>query len=541
MRDDGRTRGPEFKIRSPEAKAADLRLRGSRLRICFVTRRAFPVVALFIFVFQLLTSLAASRAESVRLAVFEDVWRTIHERYYDPTFHGVDWEAARQEFRPLAADAQSNEELYAVLRRMIGELHDAHTRIYSPDEKFDWQHPRYISVGLSVREVGGQAVVVAVERNSEAERAGLHAGDLISSIDDEPALAVFARRLEQTTSSTVAAARLRAMATLFEGARETTVKVGWTDREGKERTALLHRIWRERDSDLRVRRLSGGYAVVSFDGFTPEVAAAFVRTLAGKLRDARGLVIDLRNNGGGEVEAMTEVASVFLDEGKSLGRFTDRDGHTAFSPQTRSAALYTATPIIRFRAPLIILTGERTSSAAEVFVAAMAEARRATVLGENTCGCVLAIHRPHPLPDGGELDISELDYRTAAGTRLEGKGLAPDERQRRASPRQAEPAQSRAGKGRSRLRCRPLHGPGIGSGYRRHVCGAFMRMTAIRDRFAALLDNPKLGKARGDLGAGYRTVLVGSHVVFYRLAADDVRIVRVLHQRMDPVRHLPAG
>ncbi|HZT57055.1 MAG TPA: S41 family peptidase, partial [Pyrinomonadaceae bacterium] len=51
---------------------------------------------------------------------------------------------------------------------------------------------------------------------------------------------------------------------------------------------------------------------------------------------------------------------------------------------------------------------------------------RATVVGEQTCGCVLGIERRQQLPDGGVLDISETDYHTAAGERLEGAGLPPD-------------------------------------------------------------------------------------------------------------------
>src|SRR5437867_4321307 len=54
-----------------------------------------------------------------RLVVFDDAWQTIHDRYYDPTFHGVDWEAQRVSFRAAAAEAGNSRELYAALRRMI--------------------------------------------------------------------------------------------------------------------------------------------------------------------------------------------------------------------------------------------------------------------------------------------------------------------------------------------------------------------------------------------------------------------------------------
>jgi C-terminal processing protease CtpA/Prc len=48
------------------------------------------------------------------------------------------------------------------------------------------------------------------------------------------------------------------------------------------------------------------------------------------------------------------------------------------------------------------------------------------VLGNGTCGCVLAIRNRHALPDGGVLDVSEFDYKTAGGVRLEGAGVKPD-------------------------------------------------------------------------------------------------------------------
>lgn len=407
-------------------------------------RRVAPFVMLSFLIFALLPPYALTRqllraprvdshvalteTREGRLAVFDDAWETINERYYDPSFHGIDWRARREEFRPLAAEARTQSEFYAVLRRMVGLLRDAHTRVYAPYEKFDWQHPHAISVGVSVREVEGRPVIVSVEDGSEAERAGLRSGDIITSVDGEAALAVFERRLEvQASSSTVAAARLWAMATLFDGERDTRVTIGWRGADEKERFATLRRRWSDRTALLRAERVRGQIGIVAFDAFTPTVAVDFMRALRGKLRGARGLVVDLRNNGGGEAEAMTEIASAFLPTGSSLGRFMDRTGRTAFAPQTRSAMLFAAEAVALLHVPVVILTSEKTSSAAEIFVATVKEQGRATVIGGPTCGCVLAIRRRHALPDGGALDISEMDYRTATGARLEGTGIRPDE------------------------------------------------------------------------------------------------------------------
>ena len=140
----------------------------------------------------------------------------------------------------------------------------------------------------------------------------------------------------------------------------------------------------------------------------------------------RGVILDLRSNGGGDAEAMADVASSFLEAGLNLGQFTDRAG-TSFTISTHSKSLFTPERIVQTKLPLIVLTSERTSSASEIFIEALKASKRATIIGTETCGCVLAVRTRHLLPDGGLLDVSELDYETAQGDRLEGHGLKPDE------------------------------------------------------------------------------------------------------------------
>jgi carboxyl-terminal processing protease len=369
----------------------------------------------------------SSATREGRLRIFDEVWEQVRERYFDPAMRGVDWQEARKSFRPRAADAHDETELYSVLRLMLGELRDPHTRVFAPGESTDWRVQRYVSVGVAVRELAGAIVVTDVEHDSTASLAGLRAGDEIVSVDGVPAETLVAQRLAEQSAGDSKSARLLAVTRLFDGQRDTYVSVAYRHAgDERERTVVLRRETRTRKPTFEIKSERDGVRVVRFNLFTPEAAAEFARALVGKLRGARAIVIDLRDNGGGEADAMADFASTLLPSGVSLGRFTDREGRVRLEPTTRSVLLSSADSIARFHGRVVVLTNERTASAAEVFTAAMRESGRATVVGEQTCGCVLGIERRQQLPDGGVLDISETDYHTAAGERLEGAGLRPD-------------------------------------------------------------------------------------------------------------------
>jgi C-terminal peptidase prc len=370
------------------------------------------------------STLVSTNTVEGRLAVFDDAWETIEDRYYDPNFHGVDWQAKRTALRPIAARAANPQEFYEVLRQMIASLRDAHTRVYSPDEKFDWWNPRFVTVGLTVREIEGEATVIYVEPGTAASRTDIRPGDVIVNVDGVPVAEFISERMRNSGLVDDFNTRYRTVATLFDGPAGTSVKVGWTTRSGKQKSAVLQRFWTQRQLGFSNQR-KGNIAVLRIDAFTQSVAIEFSKALPDVLNGAEGIVLDLRANGGGDAEAMADVASLFLDEGTNLGKFADRSG-ASFELQTFSKRLWRNRESSPTKLPIVVLTSENTSSAAEILVAALQSKRRAYVIGTGTCGCVLAIRSRHALPDGGVLDVSEFDYKTADGLRLEGAGIKPD-------------------------------------------------------------------------------------------------------------------
>jgi carboxyl-terminal processing protease len=275
-----------------------------------------------------------------------------------------------------------------------------------------------------VREIEGAPIVLQVESGSAADKTEIRPGDKIVSIDGIPIGDFIANRLKNFGSRQDDTTRSRGVATLFDGQPGTSVKVSWTTRDGKLKSALLPRYWTQRHLGFSMYR-KGKVAVLRIDAFTQSVSLEFSKALPDVLDGAEGIVLDLRSNGGGDAEAMADVASLFLDDGINLGKFADRSG-ASFELQTYSKRLWRVPQLTRIKQPLVVLTSESTSSAAEIMVAALQTKGRARVIGAGTCGCVLAIRNRHPLPDGGLLDVSEFDYRTAGGVRLEGLGIKPD-------------------------------------------------------------------------------------------------------------------
>ena len=358
-----------------------------------------------------------------RLTIFDDVWETIHERYYDPSFNGIDWQATRTTFRNAAAKANNSREFYDVIRKMLSALRDAHTRVYAPDEKFDWWNPRFITLGFTIREVEGLPTVIQVDKESDAEKQGIRAGDIITRIDDTPAKDFIKRRIENPGLASDTSSRFRAFANALEGPAGSVVKIDWQTKVGKTKAALFTRFWNQKQLGFSSRRVDD-LSIIKIDAFTQSVALEFTKALPRMVAGAKGVILDLRSNGGGDAEAMADVVAPFLDDGTGLGKFVDRSG-ASFELHTYMKRLWPATSAVRV--PVVVLTSESTSSAAEIMAAVLQTRRNARVIGSPTCGCVLAIRSRHALADGGVLDVSEFDYHTADGVRLEGRGVKPNE------------------------------------------------------------------------------------------------------------------
>jgi carboxyl-terminal processing protease len=355
-----------------------------------------------------------------RLKVFEEVWHTIDEKYYDPRFKGVNWKAVHDRYSPLIENVTSDADFYGLLKKMVGELHDAHTRFHTPRERRERKKQQAVTAGVGIFEVEGRAVVTYVDPNSEASRLGVEAGMVVRSIDGTSIDAWLTANLPRIeNSSSERATRLRLYRRISEGEPGTSFKLGLTRADD---TTLEVTLVRRVVSDVPVvnwRRLPSGYGYMKLNIWKAPIHKEFDRALE-RLMDTPGLIMDLRGNPGGEVHQVLEVAEHFFSKRVAFGRFIARSG--------RSLELFTGDDGDEiYRGAVVILINESSGSGSEMFAGVLQENGRATVIGRQSCGCLLGIAKFREVEGGGELAVSELAYESPKGKTLEGRGVIPNE------------------------------------------------------------------------------------------------------------------
>lgn len=367
---------------------------------------------------------AASQAEQLsaedRREVFDDVWEMIDEKYYDPSFNGVNWSAVRERYQPLIERAATDDEFYTLLKRMVGELRDAHTRFHTPRERRERKMDQGTSAGVSIYEVEGRSVIVSVDPSSDAARAGVEEGMLVRTVDGKPIEARLAEAQKNIGgSSSERANRLRLYRKILDGDPGTNIALGLVRANGTVLNAVLTRRLVSESAMVSSRVLPSGFGYIRLNLWKSPVYKEFKKALD-RMKSAPGIIVDLRGNPGGEVNEVLKIAGYFFPERVQFGRFINRSG--------KVLQLYTRPDDDRvYNGPLVVLVNESSGSASEMFSGVLQENGRAVVIGRQSCGCLLGIAKYREVEGGGELAISELGYISPKGNKLEGKGVFPNE------------------------------------------------------------------------------------------------------------------
>ena len=311
-------------------------------------------------------------------------------------------ERVKQEYVEPVDDAALMEN---AIRGMVSGL-DAHSRFLDAGEYRDIRVSTtgtYTGIGIEVDEVDGAVVVVAPMTGSPAARSGVRSGDQIIAVDG---IAVESGHVQEAVS-------------LLRGHAGSEVRLTVLRDDAAIDYEMRRQLIRMTSVHEELVGPSRGYVRVSQfnDSTAREVGNAIDQLHAASDGMLDGLVLDLRNNPGGVLDAAVDVSDLFLD----AGIIVSADGRSAESRFSRSAHRGD----ILDGANLVVLVNKGSASAAEIVAGALQDHGRALVVGTETFGKGL-VQTVMPLTRGRAIKLTTSRYYTPSGDSIHDVGITPD-------------------------------------------------------------------------------------------------------------------
>ncbi len=290
------------------------------------------------------------------------------------------------------------------IRGMLQALDDPYAAYLRPDQfAMETQDLQgfFEGIGAEVAMRDGQITILAPLPDTPAERAGIRPGDVILEIDGDSA---------QGLSLLEAVTKIR-------GQKGTNVELLVLHLNSSEPELIAITRGVIPLTTVRLAMLEGGIGhlrLSSFGGNTnDELEEALDRF---KRSNGTGLVLDLRNNPGGLVSAVVDVASQFLSDGTVLYQIDAHGSRNDWDVKSGGQGQ---------DIPLVVLVNEFSASASEVLAGALRDQGRAPIVGTVTFGKG-SVNNIWPLRDGSGVNFTIARWYTPAGVQIEGEGVVPD-------------------------------------------------------------------------------------------------------------------
>ncbi len=420
---------------------------------------------------------AATNGPGLQVQSLQMAWETIRDTYYDPHFHGLDWEAIGKEYSAKAASARSAAEVRPVIEAMLATLGHSHLGVIpqeaSPltdDEELPvtpFEPPASVAENLTSkpirstrpipsvrpkrrvhREAGcglefrwseqDGMLVIRVDEGSPAEKLGITPGWRLLNVEGTSVDDIIRAYKRDEGSARRSFLILMLLQQHLDGPLDSKADLVFEDAKGHHKKLKVPRIL-EKGEPVRLGALpvlfteyadqtlktpsdrEVGY--VRFNYWMMPVAQKFHRSVD-KHRKDLGMIIDMRGNFGGIGGLVMGVAGHFVTERAALGTMGMRGNDLIFAalPRTTTADGDSAEP---FAGKVAILTDDMSISAAELFAGGMQAIGRARIFGSRSAGQALPASFKR-LPNGDLLYYAFANFVLPDGTRLEVKGVQPD-------------------------------------------------------------------------------------------------------------------
>jgi C-terminal processing protease CtpA/Prc len=339
-----------------------------------------------------------------KMEVFRQVWSYLHEHFYDPNFHGVNWQGMRAAYEPRIAGARTPDEMRRLLQLMVGELNASHSGVSAP---FTGSTAATGRLGLrfdrrEYEATGRLRVTEIIPLSPAALAREVKPGDYLVAVDGRETGA--RTNLDELLNYKINRRVSLTFASGADGANKRELAVRPVNAATEK--ALLYRKWVE-DNRAYVARISNGRLgyVHMFDMGSASLAQLHV-DLDVENHAREGVVVDVRNNNGGFVNVYAiDVLS--------------RRGYLTMTPRGQTAApARTVLGQRSLESPTILVTNQHSLSDAEDFTEGYRTLKLGKVVGEPTSGWIIYTWN-QTLIDGSSVRLPRMKVQAADGTNME--------------------------------------------------------------------------------------------------------------------------
>ncbi len=333
--------------------------------------------------------------KSERVEIFEQVWGNVNQHFYDPNFNGIDWNEKHFEYKTKIENCSNTDSLFQLLNKMLFELNSSHCGVGLLSELNKAVSPyifRSGEIGIDIRIIEKEIVITKVLKNSVADNANIKVGYIIEKIDgltisDVEKLVKFKPPFnDRNRKFHLTSEVLRHI----YGDANTNVKIDFIDEDNQSHFKVLTRTERQNGISLggglppaylksESYFISENIAYLSFNAFNPDNLEHVLKNFE-KVKSAKGLIIDLRGNDGGSIEAMKLLIGRFISETKKYGTYINRDERNEDFIEPVGE---------KYEGEVVILVDEMSISGAENMAGIIKQFKIGKVIGSKTPGQML--------------------------------------------------------------------------------------------------------------------------------------------------------
>jgi carboxyl-terminal processing protease len=289
----------------------------------------------------------------------------------------------------------------AEIRAMVDSLGDPYT-VYMDAKEYKAFNTQiagsYAGIGIYVGEKAGKIIVIAPIEGSPAEKAGVKAGDIIVAVNDKN---VTGKDMDKAVS-------------MMLGKPHTTVKITF-NRAGKGN--FLKLITREQIviKSVKAEMLKDKIGYIKIAMFGENTSDEFIKALNSlESQGEKGLIIDLRDNGGGLLNESGRIADKLLGKGTIVYTIDNKNHKEVWTSDAS-----------KFNKPLVLLVNGGTASASEILSGAVRDFKAGTLIGTKTFGKGI-VQMPQELSDGSAVKVTIAKYYTPSGECIQKIGIKPN-------------------------------------------------------------------------------------------------------------------